>query len=130
MFQKSAISCLVIPRMEAILEYGCLDVISLHPFFYRNRVNLTPGFRRFNMFPVEVLPNRFSLFVFDIHFPLFTVAGGDCSYHFRCLFVDNPKSVFVNQIKLKSTWFTCIPLDTSSKPCSLSAANLRLSSLW
>lgn len=130
MFQKSAISCLVIPRMEAILEYGCLDVVSLHPF----SIGTESILRLASAFSICSLPKYF-----QTDFPFLSL-----TFTFHCSMLRVGIAVITSDVSLSVTsrvlssirlssnrpGLPCIPLDTSSKPCSSSAASLRLSPLW
>lgn len=75
MLHPSAISCLVIPCMEAVLVNSSFDVVSLLLLLKRDGVDFTSCLGFFNLVPIEVSPNCCIIVFLQLDFPLVSFCG-------------------------------------------------------
>ena len=69
MLYLSAVSGLVVSRMEAILENGCLDIVAFLPFLERDGFNLPANLSLVHLLFGEVSPSLLSVSTFDWYLP-------------------------------------------------------------
>ena len=78
MLDKSPVSGLVVPRVEAVLEYCRLDVVPFLALLKWNRLDLPSGFGLVYLVSSEVSPALLAFLVLDFNLP-FVVFHGDGS---------------------------------------------------
>ena len=101
MFEESPISRLVVPRMEAVLEDGCLDVVSFLSLFKKNGLVLASGLDPLYLISSEVPPILLSVLVLYLYFPC-VVFHRDGIDDLSRLLVSIFKSLVVSQFKVET----------------------------
>lgn len=98
---KSAISCLVVPRVEAVLEDCCLDVVPSLALLEWNRLDFPSGLSLIDLLPAEVPPGLLAFIVDDGNLP-FVVLDRYGVNDLTSMLVGNFKCCGIGLLKVKA----------------------------
>ena len=112
MLEECPISCLIVPRMEAVLEDGRLDVVALLAFIEGDGFDLASDLGLLYLFASEVSPDIPAILAGDLDFP-FVLLYGDGVDDLAYLFVSHFKRMLISLINesLNTYYFTCYNYD-------------------
>lgn len=118
MLEQPPVSGLVVPRMEAILEDGRLDVVALLAFLEGDGLDLPAGDGLRDLLLVEVTPCGLSVIVGDGYLPGAGLDGSGDDY-LTGLLVHDFQCLLILAVKVKAGWLALYTVGDETEPVGL-----------